>query len=59
MKKSLVARNNDLANTKRQLEILSNGIFANDELPTFAKKIKESHLFPLKVQKHLKFCKLM
>jgi hypothetical protein len=38
MKKSLQARNNDLANTSRQLEILSNGIFANGDLPTFAKK---------------------
>jgi radical SAM/Cys-rich protein len=47
-KKSLLARNNDLANTERQLEILSNGIFANGELPTFAKKIKETHQFPLR-----------
>ena len=39
--KSLLARNNDIANTARQLEILSNGIFANGELPTFVKKIKE------------------
>lgn len=47
MKKSLQARNNDLANTQRQLEILSNGIF-KDELPTFAKKIKETGQFPLR-----------
>ena len=40
MKKSLLARKNDLADTKRQLDILSNGIFANGELPTFAKKVQ-------------------
>lgn len=45
---SLHKRNNDLANTQRQLEILSNGIFANNELPSFEKKIKESNQFPLK-----------
>lgn len=51
MKKSLKARNNDLANTQRQLEILSNGIFAEGELPTFAKKIKETNQFPLRPKK--------
>ncbi|MBA6156151.1 arsenosugar biosynthesis radical SAM protein ArsS [Tenacibaculum sp. S7007] len=51
MKKSLQARNNDLANTQRQLEILSNGIFADGELPTFAKKIKETNQFPLRPKK--------
>jgi radical SAM/Cys-rich protein len=51
MKKSLQARNNDLANTSRQLEILSNGIFANGELPTFAKKIQETNQFPLRPNK--------
>lgn len=50
-KKSLLARNNDLANTQRQLEILSNGIFADGELPTFAKKIKETNQFPLRPKK--------
>ena len=45
--KSLLARNNDLANTQRQIEILSNGIF-KDELPTFANKIKETNQFPLR-----------
>ena len=50
-KKSLLARNNDLANTKRQLEILSNGIFEDGELPTFAKKIKETNQFPLRPKK--------
>ena len=51
MKKSLLARNNDLANTQRQLEILSNGIFADGELPTFAQKIKETNQFPLRPKK--------
>lgn len=51
MKKSLKSRNNDLANTQRQLEILSNGIFADGELPTFAKKLKETNQFPLQPNK--------
>lgn len=51
MKKSLLARNNDLANTQRQLEILSNGIFAKEKLPTFATKIKETNQFPLRPKK--------
>jgi len=51
MKKSLLARNNDLANTERQLEILSNGLFADGELPTFANKIKETNQFPLRPKK--------
>ena len=50
MKKSLQARNNDLANTSRQLEILSNGIF-KDELPTFASKISKTNQFPLRPKK--------
>ena len=49
--KSLLARNNDLANTKRQIEILSNGQFANGELPTFAKKIAATNQFPLRPKK--------
>jgi len=46
--KSLKKRSSSLANAKRQLEILSNGIFVNGELPTFAKKIKETNQFPLR-----------
>jgi len=46
--KSLKARNNDIARTSRQMEILSEGIFANGELPTFAAKIKETNQFPLR-----------
>ena len=49
--KSLKARNNDIANTSRQMEILSEGIFANGELPTFANKIKETNQFPLRPKK--------
>ena len=47
---SLKKRESDLANTKRQLEILSNGIFKSGELPTFAKKIAETNQFPLKAK---------
>lgn len=51
MKKSLKARNNDIANTQRQIEILSNGIFKKGELPTFETKIKETKQFPLRPKK--------
>lgn len=51
MKKSLKARNNDIANTSRQMEILSSGIFADGELPTFSSKIKETNQFPLRPKK--------
>ena len=49
--KSLKKRESDLANSNRQIEILSNGIFQSGELPTFAKKIKETNQFPLKAKK--------
>ena len=49
--KSLQKLGNELANANKQLEILSNGIFANGELPTFAKKIKETDQFPLRPSK--------
>jgi len=49
--KSLQKQGKDLANANRQLEILSNGIFQNGELPTFAKKIKETNQFPLRPRK--------
>ena len=45
--KSLKKRENELANAKRQLEILSNGIFQNEELPTFRSKLKIQNKFPL------------
>lgn len=51
MKKSLKARNNDIANTQRQIEILSNGIFKKGDLPTFAEKISETKQFPLRPKK--------
>jgi len=49
--KSLHKRNDELANANRQLEILSNGIFQNGELPTFKSKISETNQFPLKAKK--------
>ncbi len=48
---SLKKRESELANTNRQLEILSNGIFKNGELPTFKDKIAETHQFPLTAKK--------
>ncbi len=45
---SLKKQNKELANSERQLEILSNGIFKENELPTFAAKIKETDQFPLR-----------
>ena len=47
MIKSLHKRESDLANSNRQLELLSNGIFENGELPTFKDKIAETNQFPL------------
>ncbi|MGS2725294.1 arsenosugar biosynthesis radical SAM (seleno)protein ArsS [Psychroserpens sp. BH13MA-6] len=47
---SLHKRESDLAQSNRQLEILSNGIFKNGELPTFKDKISESNQFPLKAK---------
>ncbi len=46
--KSLKKRDNVLAVAKNQLAVLSNGIFANGELPTFADKLKESNQHPLR-----------
>ena len=45
---SLHKRHSELAEANRQLEILSNGIFKSEDLPTFAEKIKESGQFPLR-----------
>ena len=47
---SLHKRESALAQSKKQLDILSNGIFQNGELPTFAKKIAETLQFPLKAK---------
>ena len=49
--KSLLARKDDLSSSKRQLEILSEGIFSNGELPTFATQLKENDQFPLRPKK--------
>ena len=47
--KSLHARQNSLSNTERQLEILSNGIFENGELPRFIDRIDQK-LSPKKLE---------
>lgn len=49
--KSLQKSGSDLANSNKQIEILSNGIFQNGELPTFKTKISETSQFPLKAKK--------
>ncbi len=49
--KSLKKQKNKLANGKVQLDYLSNGIFANRELPTFGRKIMETGQFPLRPKK--------
>ncbi|MFD2543375.1 arsenosugar biosynthesis radical SAM (seleno)protein ArsS [Lacinutrix gracilariae] len=48
---SLHKKESDLAQANKQLEILSNGIFKSGELPTFAKKIKETNPAPLRARK--------
>ena len=48
---SLKKRENALANTERQLEILNNGLFADGSLPKFKDKIGEINQFPLKPRK--------
>ena len=50
-KKSLKARENELAETNKQLEILNGGIFADGELPYFKDKIAEIGHFPLRPNK--------
>jgi len=49
--KSLKARHVELAETHKQLEILSNGIFKEGELPYFKDKIAEIGEFPLRPKK--------
>ncbi len=49
--KSLQARQNQLSQTEKQLEILSNGIFKSGLLPTFSEKIKQSDQYPLRPTK--------
>jgi radical SAM/Cys-rich protein len=50
MLKSLHKRHSKLAESKRQLEILSNGIFKSGDLPKFQDKISESNQFSLKAK---------
>ena len=51
MIKSLHKRKSELANSNRQLEILSNSIFKHGDLPTFKTKISETGQFPLQTKK--------
>ena len=46
--KSLHKRESLLAESNKQLEILSDGLFKSGELPTFKEKISEINRFPLK-----------
>ena len=46
--KSLKARQDSLAQTEKQLEILSCGIFKDGSLPTFKEKVKSSNLPPVR-----------
>jgi len=48
---SLQKRDSDLAQSNKQIEILSGGIFQTGELPTFKNKISETNQFPLKAKK--------
>ncbi|MFT4781939.1 radical SAM/Cys-rich domain protein [Psychroserpens burtonensis] len=48
---SLQKKGSDLAQSNKQLDILSNGIFQNGELPTFKTKISETSQFPLTAKK--------
>lgn len=48
--KSLHKRESALAHSNKQLEILSNGIFQNGELPKFKDKIAETNQFPLQAR---------
>jgi len=49
--KSLKKLGNNLAQSNKQLEILSNGIFKSGELPTFKAKISETSQSPIKAKK--------
>jgi len=51
IKKSLKKRNDNLSNAKKQIEVLSTGIFQNGELPTFRHKIAETNSHPLQAKK--------
>lgn len=49
--KSLHAKKSALSKTEKQLEILSNGIFKDGSLPTFAQKLKETNQLLLRPKK--------
>ena len=49
--KSLKARQKELAETNKQLEILNGGVFAQGELPYFRDKLVESGQYPLRPRK--------
>ncbi|MBC5841645.1 arsenosugar biosynthesis radical SAM protein ArsS [Flavobacterium sp. F-380] len=51
MLKSLQATDSPLSDTQRQLDILSNGMFQDGSLPTFAEQIKKTNQFPLRSKK--------
>ncbi|MFN3916732.1 MAG: arsenosugar biosynthesis radical SAM (seleno)protein ArsS [Flavobacteriales bacterium] len=51
MIKSLKAREHELAYKENQVKFLSNGIFKEGHLPTFAEKIKQCGDFPLRSDK--------
>ena len=46
--KSLKKQKNELANSQRQLELLSNGVFETGELPKFSAQLASLKQFPLK-----------
>jgi radical SAM/Cys-rich protein len=48
---SLQKKGSALAQSNKQLDILSSGIFKNGDLPTFKSKISETNQFPLKAKK--------
>lgn len=50
-KTSLKKRDSDLANINKQMQILNGEPFSNDELPSFAKKLKEINELPLRPNK--------
>ena len=49
--KSLKARQNELAATSKQLEVLEGGLFASGELPYFKDRIAKAGAFPLRPKK--------
>ena len=46
--KSLKKRENELANAKRQLELLSGGVFETGELPKFSAQLEALKQLPLR-----------